>query len=212
MKLKSLAVAMSLLASGTCLGGDLVIGADASVSNPLMGSAVFAKEAGKAIRKKILTLEFGDTITFTSFGDGRTDHIQEKSLQLSRRMPARQAAELVEGEIRNFSKNREGDGETHMLSFFEDRNFGCDKPGTEIYVIGDAIENSDALNSQQLVQGKALPKPFTQNLKGCAVTIIGAGLQGDRPLSREMRQNIYKVWTDWLTLAGATRVTIQVNP
>lgn len=212
MKLSVLVFTGSLLAASSAACADIIIAADTSLGNPIMSSAVFAEEAAKRARAKISTLGFGERVTITTFGDGRIAHIKEKSLQVSRRLPAPKAAELVVGQIRSFATSHKPDGSTHILAFFEEREFNCEANNTEIWVLSDAVENSATYSGDKILKGKSLPKPFEKNLEGCKVVMIGAGLVGDRSLPRQQIQNIKAVWKKWLAQAGANDVTISVNP
>lgn len=209
---KALAATSILTSASLSFGADLVIAADTSQGNPMMSSLEFAEQAAQSVHDHILTMEKGDTITFTTFGDGGIKHGKEISLQISRRLPETEAAKLAKAKVKTFAKSRDPEGSTHLLSFFEIRNFDCKNTGADLFVLSDAIENSETYSGDKILEGKALPKPFKQNLKGCRVTIIGAGLNGDRELPRDQRFNIETVWTDWLKLAGVSDITILTNP
>lgn len=213
--MKSLYVAILVLAMVTTVvqAGDLVIGADVSRSNPLVSHAPFAKAVAERLSKKVRTLEYGEWVHLKTFGDGGIQHIEDKSLQITRRMSPQQAASRVADAIRGFPSSGQGEGSTNLLGFLENNRFDCDTEGAAVWLLTDAIEQSAEVNGNDLLLGKPLPAPFAKPLDGCDVVIIGLGRIGDGgTLPRSQLHALQTTWTDWLNKAGARSVEILVNP
>ncbi|CAA0099535.1 Uncharacterised protein [Halioglobus japonicus] len=193
--------------------GDLVIGADVSASVALVSSQDYADAVAQQVYRKVITMEYGDRVVLKTLGDGGIQHVKGQSLQITRQMPPQRAASQVAAAIRDFPNRGQSESSTNVLGFLENNRFDCTSEGAAVWLLTDAIEQSAEVSGNALLQGKPLPAPFAQTLEGCEVVMIGVGrLAGGGTLPRSQLQALKTAWTDWLTLAGATTITLQVNP
>ena len=210
--MNKLIIASVLFLSLTAHAGDLTIGADVSASNPMVASAEFAQVLASRLYKEVLKMEYGERIELRTFGSTDIAHVKGKSMVISRRTPPETAAERVRNKIQSFA-GKPADGSTNLLSFIENGRFHCDKPNSQLWLLTDGIEHSVDFDGNDLLAGKKLPKPFGKPLEGCEVVMIGVGRVSDGgrlPLTQI--RTLKMAWSEWLSLAGASSVRIEIDP
>lgn len=204
--------AAMLAAASPAAAKTLLIGLDASGSNPLLTNeqhaANVANELGKAVRE----LDFGDTVVLELFGYHGVLDAPRMEIPISKRYRPKAVARAIAKIVAALpAKAKDGTlqshGATNILSFLRTRaeQLEC-RNGDVIWVHTDGIEHSDAVRGDALLSGRAqLPPPGNQHLSGCAVTMTGIGAGRQSLVAKRLKE----VWEAYLEAAGANPVSVR---
>ncbi len=188
----------------------LSVTTDLSASAPLLINEDFAKSAAYAAIAEFDQLKTGDKFTFRTLGVTGFKNFGGKA-KIVKRNKKRKMRKAIFKDIAYIPKNKtiESQGSTNILYFLNYTDFDCAE-GEHVFIISDGLEASNYIAPDKLLTGSPLPKPNTDFLKGCKLTIYGFGLTVN-PISPDHLQNMLKAWQDWAVIAGVEFKAI-INP
>ncbi|MFP3943383.1 MAG: hypothetical protein ACLFWF_05805 [Alphaproteobacteria bacterium] len=184
----------------------IVIGLDLSKSNPLVINQLYASKVGKRIGGMIEDLPMKSKVTLRTFGVyNATFNTLRLDRQISRRDPAENVAEVVEGLISGVPQlvNRgtlTAQNKTNILSFLD--NMGqivdCSEMETIVILASDGIEDSELARQTRDIE--RLPAPEGAPFQGCKrLEILGLGQGINLP---SVTARLRRQWKQWAQEAG----------
>lgn len=191
MKLKSMALAVALIAAPSIHAKHLTLGIDLSGSNVYLSDKHFTSQAADFAASKVEALQPGDAVHIVPFGDPSVaSNMLTQSITISRRNPATKVAKQVKAYLMALPNQAESQGSTFIYRWISLSDFYCYEGDAEVVAITDGIETGEALTPPE--------EPF---LSGCSVQFFGVGAGG---ASTSSVRSVIKSWREWVVAAGGT--------
>lgn len=205
-KTLGLSMLISTVVNSTLMAKELTILVDASRSNPMLIDPAFNKRAAQYSFKMIEQLDKGDSIKVQTFGSLQSaDNFAVNTVKLSRHN-RKKIAKAVAKHLMALPERIKPQGSTNLLAWFNRNPIDCRKDSNTIMIITDAIEASEYVNPNKLLNGtQSLPEPSDfVNIRGCNVVMFGIGA------GRSDKETIHlrKMWGRYFEQTGANFIAV----
>ena len=188
--------------------------ADVSASNPIVSSESYARLIAYRVSEAILAMNYGDHVSFTTFGNLKLDDQLRIRVRLTKRNKPEAVAKKIAQLILSIpTGNIDAQQSTEIVAQLEWGAFGC-ATGDQILIASDGIEASGFVPSpKELLNGSvALPEPMEPGyLEGCQVTMLGIGKTEQGSWPGPQVRNLMKAWKIYMSSAKADFVAMP-NP
>jgi hypothetical protein len=188
--------------------------ADLSASNPIVSSETYAQLIAFRVSEAILAMNYGDHVSFTTFGNLRLDDQLRVRVRLTKKNKPEAVAQKIAQLIMSIpSGNIDAQKSTEIVAQLEWGAFDC-AASDQILVETDGIEASGFVPSpKKLLNGSvALPEPMEPGyLEGCKVTMLGVGKTENGSWPGPQVRNLMKAWKIYMAAAKANFIAMP-NP
>lgn len=187
---------------------------DRSTSNPLTKSQKFAVQAGNLAANKIWqSTIIGDRVSIFKIGERGSNSLTPDVLYITRKNRPKHVGITVGRAIANIPNDTAlHQNTTSILYALERSNIPCHAE-SELLLFSDGMETGPEAKLSEIVSGaSSFRAPASEYLKGCKVTMIGVGLDGN--LTTEQTENLIEGWRTYFQTAGAqpNEITIRSFP
>ncbi|WP_340149004.1 hypothetical protein [uncultured Sneathiella sp.] len=180
--------------------------ADLSASNPIVSSETYSQLIAYRVSEAILAMNYGDYVSFTTFGNLRLDDQLRVRVRLTKRNKPEAVAKKIAQLILSIpTGDIQAQQSTEIVAQLEWGSFNC-AARDQLLIATDGIEASGFVPSpKKLLNGSAvLPEPMEPGyLEGCTVTMLGIGKAENGSWPGPQVRNLTKAWKNYMTAAKA---------